>query len=73
MTDNRLNDQSRHRRRNPQDRNIIDLRAKGLKNPADIGILQSKAELDAEKSKTHIPDLPEMQPGFFHVDLFLFV
>ena len=37
----------------------VDLCAKGLKDPAHIGILQCKSKLNPEKSKTHVPQSAE--------------
>src|SRR5690606_12563321 len=37
------------------------LRAEGLEDPADVGVLQREAELDAEEAEAHVPDLPERE------------
>ena len=40
---------------NPENGDVIELRAQRLEDAAHIGILQGKAELDTKKSKTHVP------------------
>jgi hypothetical protein len=37
---------------------IVDLRTEGLEDPAHIGVLQRKADLDAEEAEADVP-----QPG----------
>ena len=67
VSDDRLHDQAGDRGRNPQDGQILDFRTQRLEDPADVGILQGEAKLDAEESKTHVPDLPEVELRFlFH-------
>jgi hypothetical protein len=36
-----------------------------LKDPAYIAVLKAKSELNAKKSKAHVPDLPEVNLGLF--------
>ena len=43
----------------PQDGYVIHPCTQGLEDTADIGILQSKPKLDAQKPEAHIPDLPK--------------
>ena len=59
VADDGLHQQAGERRRDPQARDLIDLGAERLEDPADVGVLQREAELDAEESETHVPDLPE--------------
>jgi hypothetical protein len=56
------NDQAGHRRGDPEDGDVFYFRPQGLKDAADVGVLQRKAELDAQKTETHVPDLPEAEP-----------
>src|SRR5690242_13954931 len=64
MADDRLHDQAGQRRGDPQHRDLFHRGAERLEDAADVGGLQREAELDAEKSETHVPDLPERQFGF---------
>ena len=32
-----------------------------LEDPADVGVLEREAELDAQEAETHVPDLPETE------------
>jgi hypothetical protein len=64
VPDQRLDDQSRQRRGDPQRGDRIHARTEGLEDPADVGVLQREPELDAEEPETHVPELPERQRGF---------
>ena len=66
VPDDRLDDQAGQRRCQPEDRNLVRLRAKVLVDGAHVGHLQRPAELNSEKSETHVPDLPERQARFNH-------
>ena len=59
MTDDRLDQKTRKRRSDPQDRQAFDVGAQGLENAAGVGVLQAKADLNAEEPETHVPDLAE--------------
>ena len=54
-----LHDQPGQRRGDPQARDLVHLRAQGLEDAADVGVLQRESELDAEEPEAHVPDLPE--------------
>src|ERR1051326_5994636 len=60
-------DQSGQRRRQPQEGNLVGARSKKFIDGAHVRHLQSPAELDAEETETHIPDLPEISPRFLHL------
>ena len=32
----------------------------GFEDPADVGVLQGEAELDADVAEAHVPELPEV-------------
>ena len=57
----RLDDQPGQRGGDPQQRDLVHLRAEGLEDPADVRVLQCEAELDAQEPEAHVPDLPERQ------------
>ena len=57
--DDRLHEQAGQRRREPEDRDAIGLRAERLVDGAHVPHLQAPAELDAEEPEAHVPDLPE--------------
>ena len=61
VADDRLHQQSRQRRRDPQRRNGIEARAQRLENAADVRVLQREAELKPKEPEAHVPDLPESQ------------
>jgi hypothetical protein len=42
---------------------IVGIGAQRGKDAADVGVLQRKAELNAEKAEAHVPQLPERQYG----------
>jgi len=55
MADHRLDEQPGQRRGDPEKGEILFGRAHRLEDPADIGILQRKADLNAEKAERGIP------------------
>ena len=63
--DDRLHEQSGQRRREPEHRHLVRLRAELLVDGAHVRHLQPPAELDAEEPEAHIPDLPERETGRF--------
>jgi len=63
VADDRLHDQPRHRRGDPQDGEFIDLGTQRLEDPADIAVLQVEPDLDPEKAEAHVPDLARAQCG----------
>ena len=63
VADDRLDQEPGHRRRDPQDRDVLDLGAQRLEDPAHVGVLQREADLDAEEAEAHVPDLPERELG----------
>ena len=66
IADQRLNQNPVRGRGNPQRGNVDrDLAPSVSKDAADIGVLQAQSELQAQKSETHIPDLPE---GYARLD-----
>src|SRR6185437_2755661 len=64
VADDGLYDETGEWRRDPEDRDLPQVRAECLEDPADVGVLQRERELDAEEADTHVPDLPEGQLGF---------
>ena len=66
MTDDRLHDQSGQGSGQPQYGNLICARAQVFVDGAHVGHLQSPAELDAEETKAHVPDLPEISGRLMH-------
>ena len=63
MPDDRLDQQPGQGRGDPQDREIVDLGTEGLEDPADIAVLEGKADLDTEESDAHVPDGELAQAG----------
>ena len=63
MPDDRLDKQPGQGGRNPQDGEIVDLGTEGLKDPADIAVLEGKADLDAEEAHAHVPDRELAEAG----------
>ena len=61
IADDRLHQESGQWRCNPECGDVVDAGSEGLEDPADVCVLQRKAELQAEKAETHIPYLPERQ------------
>ena len=51
----------------PEDGNLVGAGAKVFVDGAHVGHLESPAELNAEETKTHVPDLPEGFGWLFHV------
>ncbi len=68
VADDRLHDQSRERRGQPKNRNLIGPRAQVFVDGAHIGHLQSPAKLDAEEAEAHVPDLPKGAGRLVHAD-----
>jgi hypothetical protein len=60
-----LHDEPGYRCRQPVNGQVFRVGTKGFKNAAGIGILQGESHLDAQKAKTHIPDLQKTEAGFF--------
>ena len=61
--DDRLHDQSGQRSRQPQQRELALVRSEVFVDRRHVPHLQPPAELDAEKSEGHVPDLPEGEVG----------
>src|SRR6185437_7485333 len=59
VADNRLYDQPRKGRGEPEDGNLVGTSAQVFIDGAHVGHLQSPAKLNAEESEAHVPDLPE--------------
>src|SRR5205807_6030710 len=59
-------EKARQRRSQPQDRNLISPSTQVLVDGAHVRHLQPPAKLDAEKAKTHVPDLPEAALRLLH-------
>jgi hypothetical protein len=57
--DDGLDDETRHRRGQPEQRNLVRLCAKFFVDGAHIGHLQAPAELDAQKAEIHGEDVAE--------------
>ena len=70
VADDRLHHQSRDRAGDPKDGNLVHLRAEGLEDPTDVRVLQGEAELDADVTEAHVPELPKTQEGFLAHGLF---
>jgi len=51
---------------NPQHRDLVLGCSERLKNPRHVAPLEGKAELDAEKPETHVPDFPKGKPFGVH-------
>jgi hypothetical protein len=66
QADDRLHQQSRQRRGQPQNRDLIGPRAQVFVDGAHVCHLQSPTELDTEKAETQIPNLPERTRWLFH-------
>src|ERR1041385_8749991 len=66
--DDRLDDQSCERCCKPEYRKMIGICAELLVDAAHIAELQAPAELNTKKSETHVPDLPEAQAWFIHIN-----
>src|SRR6185369_18059721 len=64
--DDGLNDQTSDWTSEPEIRKRAFLGVQVLVNRAHVGELQTPAKLNAEKSETHVPDLPEAQAWFLH-------
>ena len=58
MADDRLYEQAGQRRRDPQQRQIVQALAQRLEDAAHIRVLQREADLDAEEAEADVP-----QPG----------
>ena len=56
MADDRLDQQARQRRGDPQDGQAVDLGPQRLEDAAGVGVLQAEADLDAEEADAHVPD-----------------
>jgi hypothetical protein len=63
VADQRLHQQAGDGGGQPQDGQLVHFRTQGGKDAAGVGVLQRKAELDAEKAEAHVPELPKAQPG----------
>ena len=59
--DDRLDDETGERRRQPEPGNLIIRRSQIFVDGAHVGHLQAPAELDAQKTKAHVPDFREGQ------------
>ena len=64
VSDDWLNDQSGQRRGQPKKRKLAFVSAKIFVDGGHVPHLQAPAELDAKKSETHVPDLPEAEARF---------
>ena len=64
--DQRLDDQAHQRRQDPEETQLVGIRAEGGENPGNIGALKSVSNLHAEESETQIPHLPEGKCAFAH-------
>ena len=64
VADDRLHQQAGHRRGDPEDGQVVHLRAQGLEDAAHAAVLQGEGELDAEETEAHVPDLPERKLRF---------
>jgi hypothetical protein len=62
MPDQRLDEQPGDRRRDPQDRQLVELGTERLEDPAGAAVLQSPDDLHSEQAAAHVPDLPDRQP-----------
>ncbi len=67
LADNRLHQQAGQRSGQPEDRDLIGARAEIFVDGAHVGHLQAPAELDAEKTEAHVPDLPEALRWLLHL------
>src|SRR5690606_15309751 len=61
VADDRLHEQPGEGGGDPQQRELVHLRAEGLEDPADVRVLQCEAELDAQAPEAHVPDVTERQ------------
>jgi hypothetical protein len=61
--DDRLNDEPGNGGGQPQNGYFFGPSSESFENPADVGILQRKSELNSEKAETQVPDLPKAQAG----------
>ncbi len=61
MADDRLDQQARQGRGDPQDGQAVDLGAQGLEDAAGVGVLQAEADLDAEEADAHVHDRQRRQ------------
>jgi hypothetical protein len=64
MADDRLHQETRDRRGDPQDGQFVDVRAQGLEDPAGVDVLQTPHDLHAEQAAAHVPDLKEAEAAF---------
>jgi hypothetical protein len=76
MADDRLDQQSGDRRRDPQDRQLVDVRAERLEDAAGVDVLQAPDDLHAEQATAHVGQrharqrhVPIVKPGRRHVRL----
>jgi hypothetical protein len=61
VADDRLHQQARDGCGEPEQRQVVRLRAEGREDAAGVGVLQREAKLDAEEAEAHVPQLPERQ------------
>src|SRR5690606_14075272 len=72
MADHRLDQQPGERRRDPQAGQFLDILPERLEDAAHIGVLQRKADLDAEKAEADVPQAGKALPRLLHcLSLFL--
>jgi hypothetical protein len=66
VADDGLHDESGQRSGQPQNRYLVSPRSEVFIDGAHVRHLQAPAELDAEKTETHVPDLPETLTRLLH-------
>jgi hypothetical protein len=62
----RLDQQARHGRREPEHRHLVRAGAELLVDRRHVGELQPPSELDAEEAEAHVEHLPEAQTCSLH-------
>jgi len=62
-----LDEEAGEWRGQPEERDLVGAGAQVFVDGAHVRHLQAPAELDAEEPEAHVPDLPEAEPGLFHV------
>jgi hypothetical protein len=55
MPDDRLDEQPGDRRRDPQQGELVDIRAERLEDAAGVDVLQAPDDLHAEQAEAHVP------------------
>ena len=65
MADDRLHQQARQRRRDPQRRQIVEARPERLEDPAHVRGLKREADLDPEEAERDVPQRRDRLPRLF--------